>query len=176
MKRLKPVLIPISARRAAQVFTILALCGAASRVYAIEDPGQRVLGMMGGGLGEVIRLNAVVPAATSDVNPGPCVVALGFTDSVGNPLGRPVAVNLAPGQSAFVEFDFSAMLSSFGQRMEVHPVVTPAYLGSSAGCHVSAEIYDRLSGRTSSYSRSFVQDPGRIVAVGAPVFVPATAS
>jgi hypothetical protein len=106
---------------------------------------------VGGAFGEVIRVIAVIPPTTGDVEPGPCVVTMGFSDSTGATLGRPVSINLSPGQSAFTEFDFSTMATHIGQRFELRPVVTAAYTGSAAGCRLAAEIYDRVTLRTSTY-------------------------
>src|SRR5690349_1657735 len=111
-------------------------------LYAVEDPN--LFGMMGGALGEMIRLNAARAIRSGDIPPGPCAVALGFADSSGAALTRPVTVDLAPGQSAFTQFDFSTLATRFGQRVEVRPVVSAAYRGSTAGCRFSAEIFDRF--------------------------------
>jgi hypothetical protein len=128
-----------------------------SNLHAIEDPS--LFGMMGGALGEAIRLNAARAINSGDVDPGPCAVALGFADSSGMPIGRSVSADLAPGQSSFTQFEFGAMVTRLGQRSEVRPVVTPAYPGSTAGCRFSAEVFDRFTGRTSSFARSFFEDP-----------------
>lgn len=148
--------------------TLLAMCSTAVSLYAVEDPNEagvedpNMFGMMGGGLGEVLRVNAAVDAGA--VAPGPCAVALGFADAAGEPIGRPVNIDLMPGQSAFVEFDFGAVVSRLGQRFEARPVITPVSDGSAAACGLSAEIYDRFTGRTSSYVQPV--PPGRLAPIG----------
>jgi hypothetical protein len=152
MQRMKLALILLTARKSAQVFTVLAICCAVSRVYAIDDPN--LFGMVGGTFGDVIRLNAVRPPVAGEIPPGPCALALGFADSAGTAIGHTVMADLAPGQAAFAEFDYSSLALRGGQRFEVHPMVTSAYLGSAAGCSISAEVYDRSTGRTTVYART----------------------
>jgi hypothetical protein len=61
-------------------------------------------------------------------------------------------VDLAPGQAAFVQFDFDRVLAQFGQRLQLRPVVVPLYEGSALGCIASAEMIDQFSGRTAAYA------------------------
>lgn len=166
MKLMKLAWILMAGRKSVQVFMVLAVCGAAFRVYAIEDPNQ--FGMVGGAFGEVIRLNAGRPQVAGEIVPGPCALALGFADSAGAAIGHTVTADLAPGQAAVSEFDFSSFALRGGQRSEVRPMVTSAYLGSSAGCSISAEVYDRSTGRTAVYARAF--QPPVLTAPGEPNF------
>src|SRR5690349_18060620 len=122
MKRMRFASILTTQRDFARVLTVLVICGAASRVYAVSDPDE--FGMIGGAFGEVIRLNAVRPPVAGDIPPGPCAVALGFADSAGSAVGHTVTADLAPGQAAISEFDFSSLALRSGQRFEVRPMVT----------------------------------------------------
>jgi len=102
-------------------------------------------GMVGLALGQVLRLNVVA------FPPSPCSAAIGFLDANGQvPQPDPgKTVYLNPGEAAFVDLPAGALGLPFGQRAELQPVVTlqPGANGSSA-CQATAEIYDRVTGRT----------------------------
>lgn len=140
------------------------------RLYAVEDPN--LFGMMGGAAGEIIRLNAARAINWGDVPPGPCAAAIGFVDSAGAPLTRPLALDLGPGQSTFTQFDFSGLVTRLGQRVEVRPVAHAAYPGSTAGCRFSAEVFERFTGRTSVYTRSFEPIPAGNLSTSVGGFAP----
>lgn len=73
-------------------------------------------GLMGGALGQTLRLNVMNPARTGDVQPLPCHVLVGFKGIRGAIL-RPVQdLNLAPGRAAFVELNFNSLVSRLGER------------------------------------------------------------
>jgi hypothetical protein len=154
MKRMMLVSILTSGRKSAQLFTVIAICCTVSRVYGIDDAS--LFGMVGGTFGEVIRLNAVRPPLVSGITPGPCILALGFADSAGTAVGNTVTADLGPGEAAFAELDFSSLAIRGGQRLELRPVATAAYVGSASGCSISAEVYDQSTGRTTVYARTFL--------------------
>ena len=100
-------------------------------------------GMVGIALGQVLRLNVVAWP------PDPCSAAIGVLDATGIVLLAGKTVYLNPGEAAFVDLPAAALGLSLGQRAELQPVVTlqPGANGSSA-CQATAEVYDRLTGRT----------------------------
>ena len=57
--------------------------------------------------------------------PDPCFALLGFQDANGNPLGTTSSVELGAGRSASLTLNGNSLPSVAGQRVEVHPVVTP---------------------------------------------------
>jgi len=104
-------------------------------------------GMAGIALGQVLRLNVVA------FPPNPCSAAIGFLGANGQvPQPDPgKTVYLNPGEAAFVDLPAGTLGLPFGQRAELQPVVTliPQPEPSAASeCAATAEVYDRLSGRT----------------------------
>lgn len=105
-------------------------------------------GMVGIGLGQVLRLNLVAWP------PDPCFATIGFLDVNGQVLQPGFKnVSLNPGQANFVEVTAGSLGIQLGQRIELQPVVTvtPGPNGSSA-CKASAEVFDVLTLRTSARS------------------------
>ena len=101
--------------------------------------------------GQVLRLNLVA------VNPIPitpsvsCSAQLSFVDKLGNPAGpAPKVVNLSLGQADFLDVAGARLVTQFGQRAELRPVVTILTTGAAAPavCAATAEVYDQFSGRT----------------------------
>jgi hypothetical protein len=105
---------------------------------------------------QTLRLNVVA------LPPSPCVGTLSFADSNGNPAGRNVTVELAPGQAAFLDVAGST-LQRLGQRAEVRPIVSPIDSdGTGAdGCKATAEVFDTATGfdRVLVVGLPAVQDP-----------------
>lgn len=138
--------------------TVASLCG---QVDAIPPPiGE--FGMIGGARGQTLRLNVVNRPAQAGFPSGPCRATIGFADATGSayPPGPTRNVDLAPGQAAFVQFDFDRVLTQFGQRLQLRPVVIPAYEGSAQGCIASAEMFDQFTGRTMAYTAAYAaQEP-----------------
>ncbi len=117
-------------------------------VFAI-NPGPIGFPMIGLGLGQTLRINAVA------INPGPiqtplgCVADLSFADAGGNPVGvnpGPIQINLVPGQSTFLDLPASAVVARAGARAEVRPVVTFPPGDVATDCVFSAELFDAASG------------------------------
>jgi len=82
-------------------------------VYAFnpqpDPPGQWRFGIVTIGEGQVIRLNIanLGSRGTTNVNPGPCRVSLGFVDAAGGELVPAVIQAVPPGESLSVEWRFA---------------------------------------------------------------------
>lgn len=110
--------------------------------------------------GQTMRLNVVAHA------PSPCVATLGFADKNGNPLGGSVAVNLAPGTGTWLDLNSDALGLPLGRHIDVQPIVTvtapaigAAALNANSVCQASVEVFDRLTGGTSTYQTAAAQLP-----------------
>lgn len=104
-------------------------------------PPVPVFGMLGLTLSRTLRLNVVA------YPPDPCIGQISFADRNGNPIGAPRAVQLSAGSATFLDLPGSAVVTAFGQRAAVRPVVTLA----TGACIASAEVYDNLTGVTAVY-------------------------
>ena len=106
-------------------------------------PPTPIFGMVGVTLYQTVRLNVVA------YPPTPCIGQIGFADRNGNPTGTSKAVQLSagPGQATFLDLPGSLLVSAFGQRAEVRPVVT----GIGGACIASAEVYNNVIGTTAVY-------------------------
>lgn len=100
--------------------------------------------MTGVALGQTLRLNVQAPPS------GSCNAQLSFVDKNGQPVPDPFTnsdgvkpVNLNPGQADSLDLNANTLVSRFGERVEVRPVVT---LGSSSACQATAELFDNASG------------------------------
>ena len=116
---------------------------------AIAYPPGPVFPLQGVAWGQVLRLNLVAwpPVPTA---PASCSAQLSFVDKLGNPAGpAPKVVNLSLGHSDFLDVAGSRLVSQFGQRAELRPVVTilPGAAAPSV-CAATPEVYDQFSGRT----------------------------
>jgi hypothetical protein len=81
-------------------------------------PARRAaLAPQGLAAGQIMRL------IVTSIPPDPCLAALSFADSSGNPLGTTLQVDLTPGQSKALELVGPPNLQA-GQRIEVKPLVT----------------------------------------------------
>ena len=140
--------------------TSVALAAASSLAGQVggQPPPVGDFGLMGGALGQTLRLNVMNPARAGDVLPLPCHVLVGFKGIRGATLGPVQDLNLAPGQAAFVELNFNNHVSRFGERVQVHPAMAAVNDGSAVGCKASAEIYDQLTARTMAYAAQFIPD------------------
>ena len=140
--------------------TSVALAAASSLAAQVGGlpPPIGDFGLMGGALGQTLRLKVMNPARAGDVLPLPCHVLVGFKGIRGATLGPVQDLNLAPGQSAFVELNFNNLVSRFGERVQVHPAMAAVNNGSALGCRASAEIYDQLTARTTAYASQFIPD------------------
>jgi len=90
---------------------------------------------------ESVRLN-VTGAATN-----PCIGIIGYDDANGNPIGASLNVNLAAGQSAFLDLNGNTLVRRFGQSAQVQPTFAPA-VGAVGECQPSVEVYGQLLGGT----------------------------
>jgi hypothetical protein len=141
--------------------TSVALAAASSLTAQVggNPPPVGDFGLMGGALGQTLRLNVVNPARAGDVLPLPCHVLVGFQGIRGATLGPVQDLNLAPGRAGFVELNFNNYVSRFGERLQVHPAVAAVNDGSAVGCRASAEMYDQLTARTMAYAVAFIPPP-----------------
>jgi hypothetical protein len=90
--------------------------------------------------GQTARLN--VAAAPS----GACAATLSFVDGNGAPVGQGLPVNLASGTVASLSVTARSLGLGRGQRTELRPM-----LSTATNCLGSAEVFDDLTGRTSTY-------------------------
>jgi hypothetical protein len=109
-----------------------------------NDPGaDPFFGMAGTAFGQTLRLN--VEALPN----GPCRAQLSFVDRNGQPQPPPYrTVSLSPGQADFLDFNASTVLTQFGQRMEVRPVITLLPGPVASVCQTTAEVFDNFTGFT----------------------------
>lgn len=112
------------------------------------------LSAIGVSLGQILRLSA---ASDFDPQPDPpgCRGVLAFADAGGNPVGPSRSIDLEAGASSFIDLDPSLLLPASGDPMRVRRFVRPQLLlpasggGDTRGCHVSVQLFDRLTGWTS---------------------------
>ena len=120
----------------------------------LKNPGPQGMpsapGSIGVGLYESVRLS--VTGTESNV----CIGIIGYGDANGNPLGPSLNVNLAPGQSAFLDLNGNTLVRSFGQRAQVQPMITPTP-GTVGICQPSVEVYSQFTGTTLAMA-----DPGPV--------------
>lgn len=98
-------------------------------------------GSIGVGLYESVRLSMTGAASNF------CIGIIGFDDANGSPLGSSLNVNLAPGQSAFLDLKGSTLVKRLGQRAQIQPVFTPT-IGTLSICQPSLEVYEQFFGTT----------------------------
>ena len=91
-------------------------------------------------MGQVIRFNIV------GIPPGPCRAVMGFVVSDGTPVGPSLTANLIPGRAMFLDLSMSAFSLTFGQRVEIRPVVQAD--STASWCAASTEVWEQSSGRT----------------------------
>jgi len=96
-------------------------------------------GSIGVGLLESVRLSVTGAESNS------CIGIIGYDDANGNPLGSSLNVNLAPGQTAFLDLNGNTLVRRLGQRAQVQPVFTPA-VGTVGICQPSVEVYGQILG------------------------------
>src|SRR5215472_17000258 len=97
----------------------------------VPTSGGTEFGMLGLAAGQTLRLSVVAVA------PNACSAQIGFQDAAGGnypinpcfpinsgfPINPSTPVTLGPGHGAFDDLIGSQVISQFGQRLEVHPVV-----------------------------------------------------
>ena len=127
------------------------------------DPGPHQFPLLGIGIGQTLRLNAVATEGGAG-----CEATVSFVDQNGTPVGRdpgPHQLNLRPGQAGFADLPSSLMLSRVGQRMELRPVIAFAEISPTTGaapptdCTFGVELFDSTTG----FSRVFTNpDPAQL--------------
>ncbi len=109
------------------------------------------LGMVHLAVGQTARLNVVNVAGVPVPNDGrPCQVELMFHDSMGNPIGRAVTVELGPKQGAFLELSFEDIPVP-GGRVGIIPCAMPVGARTPRrGCAVvpTVELYNQETMQT----------------------------
>jgi hypothetical protein len=98
--------------------------------------------MIGITRGQTLQINLVA------IPPGPCFARLGFQNSSGEAVGPATSVSLQAGESAALSINGNSVASSFGQRVQVLPTVTPL-AGIANSCQASAEVFDNVLGVSS---------------------------
>jgi hypothetical protein len=125
-------------RISALVWLAIAGAGSLPAGTCMGCPG--VFGMIGVALGQTLRLGVAAPPGVT------CSASLGFVDQHGLPVGPPTkTVTLGSGQTAFLDLNANTVLSAFGSRLEVRPVVTPLAGPVPSFCQSTAEVFDNLS-------------------------------
>jgi hypothetical protein len=108
--------------------------------------------MLGLGLGQTLRLNAVARPPNPNEPAAGCDAILSFADANGTPVGRgPGPTQINPGQAAFLDFPASLLVSTIGQRAEVRPtlrVESVAGMNACPGVVFLTETFDIYSMRT----------------------------
>jgi hypothetical protein len=108
--------------------------------------------------GQTMRLNVVA------FPPNPCDATLSFADNNGNPLGQSQQVTLPPGAGASFDLNADTLGLKLGQHIDVQPMVTAtapvgAAVAPNSACQISVEVFDRITGRTTTYQNAVAQLP-----------------
>ena len=126
----------------------------AGDLFAV-GPGPIQFPLIGIGAGQTLRLNAVASDPGPVNTPAGCAATLSFANPAGavmvNP--GPIQINLAPGESAFLDFPVQLALARAGQRIELRPMVSFPAAGGGTDCVFAAEIFDQLSGFSQVFSQ-----------------------
>jgi hypothetical protein len=128
------------------------------------DPDAPTLVPQGLAGGQTMQLNLQAHP------PNPCIATVSFADSNGNLLSQSQQVNLIPGTGTSVDLNADTLLGptgatvalKLGQHIIVQPTVTPtapvtAGPSINSVCQVSVEVFDHLTGRTSTYQTAVAQ-------------------
>jgi hypothetical protein len=108
-------------------------------------PANPVFGLLHVTALETVRLNI------SAYPPDPCNATISFVNGNGALIGNSLKnVQLAGGQSTYLDLKGVTLVSGLGQRGAVRPVVTPSPGSAPTAnvCAVSAETYDNFDGAT----------------------------
>jgi hypothetical protein len=108
-------------------------------------PANPVFGTLGVTIFQTARLNVVA------YPPNPCIGTISFADQNGNVIGKPMEVNLSPGQATFMDLPGSTVVTGLGKSAEIQPVVNVQQAGAPNACIASTEIYNNLTGETAVY-------------------------
>jgi hypothetical protein len=77
---------------------------------------------------------------------------LDFVNESGSPVGPSLQVNLQPGQAAALNLNADSLGLKLRQRTEIQPTVaippSTTSVPTNFPCQASAEVFDRLTGRT----------------------------
>jgi hypothetical protein len=98
-------------------------------------------------------------------NTDPCNATLAFADKNSVPLGPSEPVSVSPGTGTSLDLSANTLGLTLGRRIEVLPIVTPTAAASPGGapvnsvCQVTVEVFDHLTGRTSSSQSTFTALP-----------------
>jgi hypothetical protein len=92
--------------------------------------------------GETLQINLV------GFPPDPCEAQMSFEDSNGNPIGTAKTVVLQAGEAASLNIDGAALANSFGQRVELLPLIVVNPNAAPGACRATVEVYDDLLGAT----------------------------
>ena len=114
-------------------------------------PSYGIHGVAGG---QLLRLNVSAFPVSPIFPTGPCRATISFTSpATGQTIGpAPLSVDLAPGQSAFLDFHPGALGVAPDQRIEVHPVIALEPSPASSACTATAEVWELSSGRTVAWT------------------------
>jgi hypothetical protein len=118
------------------------------------SPGSANVPVMGVALGQILRFGVIQGFDPQPDPPAPCVAVLAFTDTRGNLVGPTKAVNLARGQSDFLDLNPGLLLPA-SEILPYRTMVTPKLLlpasgdpNSLRGCRVSAQVFYQVTGQT----------------------------
>jgi hypothetical protein len=158
-------------RASAEVFDDVVKSGTVFEAGHIALPSAPLFAPQGLAGGQTMRITVFAWP------PDPCIATLGFEDSMGNPVGPTMPVNLTGSQSASLDLNADSLRLRVGQRTEVQPIVTVVTaVGTAApqmsACPASVAVFDDLTGRNETYQpgeRDFgpSQPPGASIPVAA---------
>jgi hypothetical protein len=98
--------------------------------------------MVGGSMGEIMRLNVNGPADPDTK----CVAEIGFRNAQGLAVGPSRRVELAPDHAAFLDLNLNTLVSRLGGRLELRGWLRHAPY--SGPCAPSVELFEHITART----------------------------
>lgn len=132
--------------------TLDALTGFETALTPVLQPGASAPALAPQVLAGGQTMRITVLASNTD----PCNATLSFANNNGVALGPSEPVSVSPGTGTSLDLNANTLGLTFGRRIEVLPVVTPTAAASPGGapvnsvCQVTVEVFDHLTGRTSS--------------------------
>jgi hypothetical protein len=115
---------------------------------AIPDDGH--FPPIGGAFGQTVRLGVSALPMPDDGSPAaPCEAEVHFHSGSGALLGSRV-MKVAPGEADVFDLSMNGLVR-FAERGIIEPCVMPVAPGSAAGCRVSVQVFDQLTGWTQAF-------------------------
>jgi hypothetical protein len=115
--------------------------------------GETFLAPLGGAFGQTVRAAVVAdsaepapPTGGPPVAPAACQVEVHFHSATGAIVASKV-MKPAPGESDTLDLNMNGLVR-FGERGVINPCMMPVGPGSAAGCKVSVQVFDQITGWT----------------------------